>query len=394
MMLTLVFADALTLPAQGDPNLTARAARLFAKFQLSRIDEPSQAVVPEMPWERYLRELFSVAPASSIEAASAYLDAAPLPCWRVTPVHLHAGLDHLLLSSPKRLELSSTHADELTAAIRPVLDDAGLRLMRVTPHRWYLLPRDDAQPAAALDWKLTANGWRAANGRNIDAYSPAGADARAWRRLLNEVQMTWHGHALNEARAAADLLTLNSLWLDGRPPGFPSPRAAADHLDTAIPDIGLTSHAPLAGLFLGAGLKPAGAVTEGGSFRCFTSPALANGAERAQRALMFDPKFDVKFDPQIDPKIDPTAAQSEGDREASIDSLWSHIEYRVTEVMQTRGLADSALPANSIGPIDRLRVVLCGERKRVELEWRPTDRWKFWRTIDARPWFEWSDRDH
>ena len=38
---------------------------------------------------------------------------------------------------------------------------------------------------------------------------------RPWRRLLNEIQMAWYEHPVNEARAQRGLPPVNALWLYG-----------------------------------------------------------------------------------------------------------------------------------------------------------------------------------
>jgi len=52
-------------------------------------------------------------------------------------------------------------------------------------------------------------------GRSIQACLPAGSDARAWRRLENEIQMMWHASAVSEAREARGARAANALWLHG-----------------------------------------------------------------------------------------------------------------------------------------------------------------------------------
>jgi hypothetical protein len=43
---------------------------------------------------------------------------------------------------------------------------------------------------------------------------------REWRRLLNEIQMVWHEHPVNLARAERAELPINSLWLFGGAQGW------------------------------------------------------------------------------------------------------------------------------------------------------------------------------
>jgi hypothetical protein len=44
---------------------------------------------------------------------------------------------------------------------------------------------------------------------------PRGDDAWRWRKLLTEVQIAWHAHPVNDARAEQDVPLVNGLWLHG-----------------------------------------------------------------------------------------------------------------------------------------------------------------------------------
>jgi hypothetical protein len=50
---------------------------------------------------------------------------------------------------------------------------------------------------------------------------------REWRRLLNEIQMVWHTHPVNLARAERGEVPINSLWLFGGAKGW-SPNQVAE----------------------------------------------------------------------------------------------------------------------------------------------------------------------
>lgn len=54
-----------------------------------------------------------------------------------------------------------------------------------------------------------------AAGRAIDPLLPRGSDDRAWRKLLNEVQMLLFHHPVNQARETRGEATINSVWLWG-----------------------------------------------------------------------------------------------------------------------------------------------------------------------------------
>ncbi|MFL6719683.1 MAG: hypothetical protein ACJ8G3_25330, partial [Burkholderiaceae bacterium] len=95
-----------------------------------------------------------------------------------------------------------------------------------------------------------------------------GAGERAWRKLQNEVQMEWHAHPVNEARAGHGAKPVNSVWLWGggeagnaKPqpvysqawaPGWPRALAAAGAQAASVPTdaTGLLDAAPGRSLLL------------------------------------------------------------------------------------------------------------------------------------------------
>lgn len=68
------------------------------------------------------------------------------------------------------------------------------------------------------------------NGRTISPMALAGQDLgdwwptesawRSWRKRVNEIQMAWHDHPVNQARELRGLPPINSVWLYGGAKGF------------------------------------------------------------------------------------------------------------------------------------------------------------------------------
>ncbi|WP_229425012.1 hypothetical protein [Massilia sp. Se16.2.3] len=75
----------------------------------------------------------------------------------------------------------------------------------------------------AATWFMRADGWGeldtatvdAAPGMDLTDWMPIGAQAAAFRRLQNEVQIEWHAHPVNAAREARRLPAVNGFWLWG-----------------------------------------------------------------------------------------------------------------------------------------------------------------------------------
>lgn len=200
------------------PGWTTLARRARVVAEAGPTDPP-----PSDPGhERWLHARLGLGADASLAAAAAIEDGVAGAAWRLDPVHLHVGRDHLVLTDPAALALARDEADALAAAVAPLFADEGLELDAAAPARWYLRERDASRPL-----RLRTRPLSGATGRNVDAWMPAGDDARRWRRMVNEVQMTWHAHAVNEARAERGAPSVNSLWIEGRVPGTVDARVRA-----------------------------------------------------------------------------------------------------------------------------------------------------------------------
>jgi hypothetical protein len=211
-------ADRLAALAAA-PGWAALSRRAHAVAQDGPEDRPSS----DPGHERWLHRRLGLSADAALAACAALADGVPQAAWRIDPVHLHVGRDHLVLTDPGLLALSDDAAAELATAVAPLFAEEGLALEARGPNRWYLRELDPVRPL-----RLRTRPLAGAVGRNIDAWQPTGEDARRWRRLVNEVQMTWHTHPVNERREAERLPTVNSLWIEGRvPPGGTGAQAAA-----------------------------------------------------------------------------------------------------------------------------------------------------------------------
>lgn len=197
-------------------------ARLAARAMQTGESAPHDQASPEPGHERWLAHWLGLPPECPIAACGPLADGQPDARWRIDPVHLHVGRDHLVLTDPAALALSEADAQALARAIEPLLADEGLALGMPVPNRWTLRETDAARPL-----RLKTRSLLGALGRNIDSRQPSGEDARRWRRLVNEVQMTWHEHPVNERRQSEGLLTVNSLWIEGPCPSA-QPGAQSD----------------------------------------------------------------------------------------------------------------------------------------------------------------------
>lgn len=360
-------AAASSLPAGSLPAVLRGAT-------LADRDDDDALVPRELPYEAWLRQELSICGPAVIEAASAHHDGlADAAQWlRATPVHLHVGLDSLVLTDPSMLHLQADDATALAAALAPVLGDAGFELRVADPLRWYL-----RATSRTPDWQ--ARSWRMSVGRSIDVYSPQGPDARLWRKLVNEVQMSWFEHPVNRRREAEGLPPVNSLWLDG-----PVPAGGQSRFATV-----LTDDAALAGLAAMIGARTA---------RLADAPELIAGASGHPAATPSRvPRIDAGAspDPAASPDAPSRSASAGGGHTLLVSDAWQESERdpapavfadawrRFGEQLARMG-ADRTPPAG----FDQLRIVLSGERRWIELRAGRGDRWRFWRRNDPAAWWE------
>jgi hypothetical protein len=136
------------------------------------------------------------------------------PLALLSPVHQQVGADQVRLLPPEALALTEPESRALWAAAQPLVAQDGGALLWGTPQRWYLQhPALPGTPLPALD--------RVA-GHNLLPWRALYREPAPLRRLLNEVQMLWHAHPVNQQRDAAGQLVANALWLSGCGAGGPA----------------------------------------------------------------------------------------------------------------------------------------------------------------------------
>ncbi|VAW65802.1 hypothetical protein MNBD_GAMMA09-3299 [hydrothermal vent metagenome] len=125
--------------------------------------------------------------------------------YRVDPVHFKAESDHAVLLGAGLLlpELYETH--DLIASFNAHFLEDKISLHATDPNRWYLkCDRALELEFNALDYSL---------GRDIKHFMPTGKDALWWRKIINEAQMLFFQHEINQSREAKGQLGINGLWL-------------------------------------------------------------------------------------------------------------------------------------------------------------------------------------
>lgn len=74
-------------------------------------------------------------------------------------------------------------------------------------------------------------------GQDLGDWWPTADAWRGWRKRVNEIQMAWHDHPVNQARQKQGLAAINNVWLYGGARGFePEPNAGVVWIDDlAVP---------------------------------------------------------------------------------------------------------------------------------------------------------------
>ncbi|WP_315139566.1 hypothetical protein [Achromobacter marplatensis] len=137
--------------------------------------------------------------------------------WLAELVHLALGADQANLLDPGQMDLLPEETAALLDTARPLFEGTGFAVDALSPQRWRLWLPDGLRPQTASPQVVA--------GQRLNEWWRQDTETRPWRRLLNEIQMAWHEHPVNDARAARGLPPVNALWLYGG--GTPWPIAPA-----------------------------------------------------------------------------------------------------------------------------------------------------------------------
>ncbi len=213
----VVVAGAL-VPAPLSASVLAQAQRHAAAGHLERLLARSTVhAYTELPYEfaraphlAWMWKQFSGRDDQPVTApyVAQLLAKQPVPegLWHCDPVHIAFARDHLLLTDLDAAPLSESE----TRALLPSAQGAALEQaasLNVIDGHWFL----------ALDppWDIEAVPLAAALDCSVQDVMPRGEDALRWRKLLTEVQIAWHAHPVNDARAERGVPVVNGLWLHG-----------------------------------------------------------------------------------------------------------------------------------------------------------------------------------
>lgn len=160
------------------------------------------------------------------------------PVWVAQLCSVVVGREGARMLAPHSLHIAQHEADALFESASMLWSGSEISALALQTNLWRIWPGDGVHtPSMSPD---------AVSQMSLADWWPQEASFKAWRRLLNEIQMLWHTHPVNEQRAQRGLPPINSLWLYGGAAGW-RPTAVSDPLET----IDLLSDACLEGDWAG-----------------------------------------------------------------------------------------------------------------------------------------------
>jgi len=125
--------------------------------------------------------------------------------YRADPVHFKAESDHAILIGPDLVSPETEEVKQLISSFNEHFSEDKLSLYSTNECRWYLRSEKPLSlEFSALDFTL---------GRDIKHFMPQGEDELWWRKILNEAQMLFFQHEVNQLRENQGRLSINGLWL-------------------------------------------------------------------------------------------------------------------------------------------------------------------------------------
>lgn len=142
--------------------------------------------------------------------------------WIADMSSVSIGRDGATLKPSELLELNHEHAEALYESVTPLWEERGISALPIDLGRWRVW-----LPGSV---RLNSISPAAVSSLEVSDWWPQDDSTTVWRKLLNEIQMIWHSHPVNEQRALKGLEPVNSLWLYGGACGWKPLNKASDSL--------------------------------------------------------------------------------------------------------------------------------------------------------------------
>lgn len=123
---------------------------------------------------------------------------------KIDPVQVVPDRTSLVLMPPSQLAIQAEESQALCQAFNQHFANDGLVLVYGDATHWFLhVPQ-------TIDLQTTP--LAEAAGQPIQNFMPQGGAGRYWQSLMNEAQMLFYAHPVNETRRQAGLPEINSIW--------------------------------------------------------------------------------------------------------------------------------------------------------------------------------------
>lgn len=145
-------------------------------------------------------------PVAATEARAIFKEKAELGnFWiKVDPVQMIADRDSLVLISAKHLAIDKNESEALMTTFNEHFAQDGVQLIAVEGSSWYM---SMTQPADIKTTDLAL-----ADNKSVNELYPQGSAAQYWQQMMNETQMLFFTHPVNEARREKGWPEINSIW--------------------------------------------------------------------------------------------------------------------------------------------------------------------------------------
>jgi len=120
---------------------------------------------------------------------------------------VNVGRDRMSIVHPDLIGIDQTECDQLFESVANLWSDTNISALPINPKQWRIWLPDNIVLHSMTPSSVAEN--------SLSDWWPQDRSARDWRRLLNEIQMVWHDHPVNEQRQQQGKLPINSLWLFG-----------------------------------------------------------------------------------------------------------------------------------------------------------------------------------
>lgn len=113
---------------------------------------------------------------------------------------------------PDALGITQPESDALFEAVATLWMGSAISALPLNAQRWRIWLPESADMLSASPYAIA--------GMALADWWPQHESLRSWRKLLNEIQMVWYAHPVNQNRTEQGQPPINSLWLYGGAKGW------------------------------------------------------------------------------------------------------------------------------------------------------------------------------